>query len=170
MNKVLIVTYYWPPSGGISVQRIVKFSKYMPAFGWEPIILTVDYGSYSQIDQSYLKDIEQIQNVHRAISLEPHWIYNKIRPKQRKSSGKSTKKSSAGRLTRVIDWVADFIRLNIFIPDARIGWYPGAVREGLKIIAQEKPALIFSTAPPFTSHLIAKKLHQKSGLPWVADF
>lgn len=167
MKKVLIITYYWPPAGGISVQRVVKFCKYLSEFNWQPVILTVNNGSYLHLDDSYQKDIKNIQTIYRADTLEPHQIYNKI-----KTTKPLTKqrKPRTSKISRIFDWFADFVRLNLFIPDARIGWYPKAVMLGRKIIKEEKPDLIFSTAPPFTCHMVAKKLQTETRLPWIADF
>ena len=121
MNKVLIITYYWPPAGGISVQRIVKFCKYLPDFNWQPVILTVSKGSYLQLDNSYLKDISHIQHVYQADALEPHWFYNRVKSRNKKSTGKKAAPTTI-KPNPLFDWFADFVRLNLFIPDARIGW------------------------------------------------
>lgn len=168
MKKVLIVSYYWPPAGGISVQRIVKFCKYLPNYGWQPIILTVENGSFIQIDDSYQKDIGHVKHIYRARSLEPHSLYNRI--KKPTSNYIDQQKKHRKYFGRIFEWLSDFIRLNLFIPDARIGWYPNAVKTGLKIIDKHNPSLIFSTAPPFSVHLVAKTLSQKTNLPWIADF
>ena len=61
MKKVLVITYYWPPSGGPGVQRILKFCKYLPHFGWEPIVLTVENGEYPNIDHSLLDEVESLK-------------------------------------------------------------------------------------------------------------
>ncbi|MBC8527132.1 MAG: glycosyltransferase family 4 protein, partial [Candidatus Cloacimonetes bacterium] len=66
--------------------------------------------------------------------------------------------------------LAHWIRLNLFIPDAKIGWIPFAVKAGKHIIRNENPDIIFSSSPPPTVHLIAKKLAKWSGIKWVADF
>jgi glycosyltransferase involved in cell wall biosynthesis len=171
MKKILIVTYYWPPAGGIAVQRVVKFCKYLPSYGWEPIILTVENGNYENIDNSIGNDVAGINKVYKARSLEPHSIYNaiqkffggKVRKNEPGPGGNNEKPSTISKL-------ADLIRLNIFIPDARIGWLSAAHKEGIKIIENEKPDIILSTAPPYTAHLIARKLKKDTNLPWIADY
>ncbi|NOZ54612.1 MAG: glycosyltransferase family 4 protein [Gammaproteobacteria bacterium] len=170
MKNVLIITYYWPPAGGIAVQRITKFCKHLTEFGWRPIILTVRNGNYESIDNSLIDDIVHIENVYHAYSIEPHIFYNKIG-----SLIKTTKKDSRSPSIKhpkrsKYATFADYIRLNLFIPDSRIGWLHNAYRCGQKIIKTHKPDLIFSTAPPYTPHLIAMKLHKHSGIPWIADF
>ena len=61
MKKVLIVTYYWPPSGGPGVQRVLKFCKYLPEYGWEPVILTVKDGEYPSRDETLLSESKDME-------------------------------------------------------------------------------------------------------------
>ena len=168
MKKVLVVTYYWPPSGGPGVQRVLKFAKYLPAHGWEPIILTVKNGEYPSIDPSLAGDIPAGCSVHRSISFEPGGLY---RPFVGLRSGEPIPVATLA--VRDISWRqrwANWIRLNLFIPDAKIGWVPSALKAGRRIIRTTKPDLIFSSSPPQTVQLIAEKLARASGLPWVADY
>jgi len=168
MNKVLIITYFWPPAGGPGVQRILKFVKYLPKFGWQPIVLTVANGEYAAIDNSLEANIPSNCVIYKTKSIEPFIFYKKflgIRSDQHiptsvlAESNVSIKKK-----------IANWIRLNLFVPDAKIGWKYFAVRKGLKIIAKEKPKIIFSTSPPPTVHLIANSLSEKTNLKWIADF
>lgn len=168
MKKVLIITYYWPPAGGPGVQRVLKFAKYLPQFGWQPIILTVANGDYPAIDETLKKDIPEECIVYKTNSLEPNNIYKKF------TGMKKDEKIPVAVLSdKKIGWkkkIAKWIRLNLFIPDAKIGWIPFAVKKGKKIINELQPDIIFSSSPPPTVHLIAKKLAKWSGLKWVADF
>ena len=91
MKKVLIITYYWPPGSGPGVQRFLKFSKYLREFAWEPVILTVDNGSYPSIDQSLKQDIPKGLNVYRSQSFEPFRWYNLLK-------GKTSKNASVGAI------------------------------------------------------------------------
>jgi len=168
MKKVLIITYYWPPAGGPGVQRVLKFVKYLPLFGWQPIVLTVNNGEYPAIDETLLNDIPENCIIYKTSSLEPNQIYKKF------VGLKETDKIPNAVVTeKNLSWkkkLANFIRLNFFIPDAKILWKPIAVHRGKEIIRKEKPDLIFSSSPPPTVHLIAKKLSRWSGLKWIADF
>ena len=78
MKKVLVITYYWPPSGGPGVQRVLKFVKYLPKFGWEPIILTVEKGNYPSIDESLISEIPEGTKVYKTISFEPFELYKSL--------------------------------------------------------------------------------------------
>ena len=167
-KKVLIVTYYWPPAGGPGVQRVLKFAKYLPEFGWDPIILTVQNGEYPAIDESLAKDIPEGCKVYKTKALEPSLFYRKF------TGMKSDEKIPVANLAQKnVSWkkkLSNWIRLNLFVPDAKIGWIPYAVAQGKKIIREEQPDIIFSSSPPPTVHLIANKLSKWSGLKWVADF
>jgi glycosyltransferase involved in cell wall biosynthesis len=169
LKTVLVITYYWPPAGGPGVQRALKFCKYLPQFGWRPVVLTVAEGEYPAIDKSLTEGIAADLAVCKTASLEPFAWYRRFTGKktgEKISTFVLTEDSQGGLKNRL----AAFIRGNFFIPDGRIGWKPFAVKKGMEIIRREKIDLIFSTAPPMSTHLIAKTLAQKSGLPWVADF
>lgn len=166
--KVLIVTYYWPPAGGPGVQRVLKFAKYFPEFDWQPIILTVKAGSYSAIDPSLSMEIPKECRVFKTNALQPFDLY------QRFTGGREGNTLPNAILSESEgDWkkrLARWMRLSFFIPDARIGWLPYALKAGKKIIQSEKPEVILSSSPPPTVHLIAKGLAKTCGLSWIADF
>lgn len=169
MKKVLIITYYWPPAGGAGVQRVLKFAKYLPQFGWQPVILTVKNPDCPIEDHSLLNDISSEAKVYKTTSMEPFGLYKKITGKKSNEKIMSdilVDKSKSSFLEKLSRWV----RLNLFIPDAKIGWIPFAVKNGLKIIDEENIDLIFSSSPPHTVQIVAKKLAQKTGIKWIADF
>src|SRR6056297_643237 len=153
MKKVLIITYYWPPSGGPGVQRVLKFAKYLPEFGWQPIILTVKNGEYPAHDESLRKDIPESCKVYKTPALEPFSLYKKFT-----GMAEDERIPTAALTEKKTNWkkkVAHWIRLNLFIPDAKIGWIPYAVKAGKHIIQKENPDTIFSSSPPPTVNLIA---------------
>jgi glycosyltransferase involved in cell wall biosynthesis len=169
MKKVLIITYYWPPAGGPGVQRIVKFTHELPQFGWQPLVLTVKDPSSPAKDESLLTKVPDECIVYKTPTIEPFKLYKVITGKNKNESlSKDTilkhpDESITEKLSRII-------RANIFLPDARVGWRPSMIKNGLRIIEEEKPDIIFSTSPPHSLQLGAKKLAKKSGLKWVADF
>lgn len=168
MKKVLIITYYWPPAGGPGVQRVLKFAKYLPEFGWQPIILTVEKGEYPAIDETLSEEIPDRCKVYKTNSIEPTFLYKKftgMKPDERIPVAVLAERNQNWK-KRIANW----IRLNLFVPDAKIGWIPFAVKAGKRIIEREKPDIIFSSSPPPTVHLIAMKLAKRSGIKWVADF
>ena len=168
MNKVLIITYYWPPASGPGVQRFLKICKYLRMFEWEPIVLTVRNGSYPSFDETLIHDIPDNLSVYKTQTCEPFTLFNKF-------SGKKGRDSSVGFINMnqkksLFQRIAFFIRANFFIPDARIGWKSFALRQAYRIIKKEQIDAVITTGPPHSTHLIGHKLKYKFHLPWIADF
>jgi glycosyltransferase involved in cell wall biosynthesis len=168
-RKVLILSYYWPPAGGVRVQRVVKFCKYLPSLGWQPVILTVLTGSQHPADDSSTDDIRNVAGVYRAPAWEPHGLFQRMTgaKKGRNADGGET---TGGRGSSFLRTLGEYIRLNLFVPDSRIGWYINACRKATQVMAQEKPDIVLSTAPPYTVHLVGRHIKREFGIPWVADF
>lgn len=170
MKKVLIVTYYFPPSGGPGVQRVLKFVKYLPEFGWQPVVLTVQDGDYPARDESLLAEIPQHAIVYRTKIFEPYRLYRKLTGKAANTPVDVENIPQGGKKKSLTESLAEFVRSTFFIPDARIGWYPYAVPQGLKIIKEQNIEAIYSSSPPYTTSVIARKLHRATRIPWVAGF
>ena len=163
-KKVLIIAYYFPPLGGAGVQRALKFVKYLPEFGWEPVVLNVKKISYPAWDETLLQEIPSGAKIWRSGSFDPQrlvYLFSKLsnlKPAQQKPGLGSL---PADRL-RFLKW--------FLIPDSKIGWFPLALRKGLRLVRKEKIDLIFSTSPPVTSHLVGYWLSKLSKKPLVVDF
>lgn len=169
MKKVLIITYYWPPAGGPGVQRVLKFTKYLPMYGWEPIILTVKNGNFPAIDKSLSAEIPKDTIVFSLPILEPHAIYSKLLGKDSSDAipvAVLAEKENLSFKKKLMHW----IRLNIFIPDARIGWYWKASRYAKSLLKERNIDLILVSSPPHSLQLIGIKLKKVSGLPLISDF
>ena len=165
LKKVLVISYYWPPSGGPGVQRVLKFCKYLNKFGWEPIVLTVKDGDFPAKDYS-LNEEAKTAKVYYAKSISFHRFYNWIAGRKTTPTHHLSSSTKDSIIVKLFRW----IRNNLIVPDGRIGWYPNAVSKGDDIIKQNNIRVIFSSAPPYTAHLIAMKLSKKHSIPWVADF
>ena len=169
MKRVLIITYYWPPSGGSGVQRWLKMSKYLPENGWQPVIYTTEDAEYPIVDTSLEKDVAPEVEVIRRPIIEPYTLYKKflgIKKEDTIKVGFASEKKKSGWKEKLSVW----IRGNMFIPDARCWWVKPSVRY-LKQYLKEHPVdAIISTGPPHSMHLIAMKLKEATGLPWIADF
>jgi len=167
---VLIVTYYFPPAGGPGVQRVTKFIRYLEEFGWTPIVLAPENPEYQAQDASLAKELPADLIVRKAPIFEPYDLYRKFTGMKKGVSldvAVNTRDQSKRTFKQRI---AEFIRATFFIPDARIGWYRNAVREGEKIINEYPISAIYSSSPPYSVSLVARKLARKSGIPWVAGF
>jgi glycosyltransferase involved in cell wall biosynthesis len=166
LKKILIITYYWPPSGGAGVQRILKFCKHLPLLGYKPYVVTVDekVASYPAIDNTFEKDIPDEVEVARTDTFEPFNIYSKLIGRKSIPTGFSNE-SDPGFMQKI----TRFIRGNFFIPDARRGWVKYAIREAEKIIEREKINTVICTSPPHSVQLCGLYLKKKYGIKWIAD-
>lgn len=168
-KRVLIITYYWPPSGGAGVQRWLKFAKYLPEFGWQPVVYTVENGELPSEDKSLLKDIPKEAEVLKQPIWEPYDAYKKFvgRKKEDKiNAGFLNENKKSG----IADNIAVWIRGNLFIPDARKYWVSPSVKYLLNYLKEHPVDAIVSTGPPHSMHLIAMELKRRTGIKWVADF
>lgn len=168
MKKVLIITYYWPRSGGAGVQRWLKFAKYLPDFGWEPVILTVkeEDASYAQWDNTLANEVSPSLKVVRTSSFEPYSLYLRISGKKEIPYGGFSNEGNPSLFQKI----SRFIRGNFFIPDPRRGWNRCALKAAMKLIREEKFDAIATTGPPHSTHLIGYRLKKRTGIKWIADF
>ena len=166
-KKVLILTYYWPPSGGSGVQRWMYFAKYLKQLGWEPYIITVDetQASYPVLDNELLEEVRDIR-VIKTHTKEPLKAYSRLltgSPNKGIPQGQVSKKGFLAK-------VAAFVRGNFFIPDARKGWNVFAKKEAKKLLQNEGIQKVITTGPPHSTHLIGLELKAAFGIQWWADF
>ncbi len=146
MRNVLFIVYLYPPLN-CGVCRPSKIAKYLPAYGWNPVILTVKKSRIRPLyDESLMRDIPSETTVYRTSSFE------------------------STILMRHLPRFLNISHLYVQIPDPFVGWLPFAVKKGLEIIEKENIDAIFSSSMPTTSHLVALTLKKLTGLPWLADF
>lgn len=167
MQKVLIITYYWPPAGGPGVQRWLKFVKYLRDFDIEPIVYIPENPNYPIVDESLTEEIPAGIKVYKKPIYEPYGF-------ARIFSKKKTKKISAGIINSknqsVVEKVMLWIRGNLFIPDARKFWIKPSVDFLQDVIAKEKIGTVITTGPPHSLHLIGLELKKRTKIRWVTDF
>lgn len=169
MKKALIITYYWPPSGGGGVMRWLKMTKYFPESGWKPIIYTPLNPDASVVDDSLVNELpSEVEEIKTPI-WEPYNLYRKLTGKGKKSKFKAgyISEASSG------DWksrLSVFIRGNFLIPDPRKFWVKPSIKFLSKYLRENPVDLIVSTGPPHSMHLIALGLKKEFNIPWIADF
>lgn len=169
MKKVLIVTYYWPPTGGAGVQRWLKFVKYLREFGWEPVVYTPSNPESPGDDESLQKDIPAGVTVLKTKIWEPYDLYRKFtgaKKSEKINPAFHSDKSKASTSQSFSVW----LRGNFFIPDPRKFWIKPSVRFLNDWIANNPVDAIVSSGPPHSMHMIARGVHRKTKLPWIADF
>ena len=170
MKRVLIISYYWPPTGGSGVQRWVKFAKYLPSEGWQPVIYTPENPEQLAVDESLAAEIPAEAEILKTRIVEPYEIYKKVLRKSGHSKEAVEVNPVNAQNKSFLQKVAMWVRGNFFRPDPRCLWIRPSVRF-LKKYLQEHPVdLIVSTGPPQSMHLIGRALARETGLPWVADF
>lgn len=169
MKKVLIITYYWPPSGGIGVLRCLKIAKYLREFGWEPVIYTAKDADYPTIDHSNDQDIPEGAEVIRHPIWEPYKLYRKLTGKSPNANVNNVfyVQEDKGKWTHEL---AVWVRSNFFIPDARCFWIRPSVRFLTRYLKENPVDAIFSDGPPHTNTRIATLISKATGIPWLADF
>ena len=170
MKRVLIITYYWPPSGGSGVQRWLKMSKYLPENGWQPVIYTAENAEYPVEDPSLEKDVAHEAEVIKRPIVEPYNFYKKILGIQKNQKVKAGFIDESGKQQSWKGRLSVWIRGNLFIPDARCWWVKPSVKHLKKYLKVHPVDAIISTGPPHSMHLIAMKLKEAMNLPWIADF
>ncbi|MFP4529389.1 MAG: group 1 glycosyl transferase, partial [Candidatus Kapaibacterium sp.] len=170
MKNLLIVAYYFPPSGGPGVQRVLKHVRYLPEFGWNPHVLTVSNGQFPARDESLLEQVPDDVTVVRTRIPEPYDIYRLITGKKPGSAIDVNTIKKEGQSMSAKEKFAELIRATFFIPDARAGWRLTARKGARKILKQHKIDALYSSSPPYTTSLIARGIKRAHNLPWVAGF
>ena len=169
MKKVLVITYYWPPSGGSGVQRWLKTSKYLPQSGWEPVIYTPENPDVNSVDESLLKDVSADLRVIKRKIREPYAAYKFLTGKKKGEHLQANIVSSEKK--GFVQKLSAHIRANWFIPDPRCWWIGPSVKYLSKLIeGGERFDAVISTGPPHSMHLIAREIHKVFNIPWIADF
>lgn len=166
MRKVLFITYFWPPSGKATLHWPLKMIKYLPGYGWTPEVLTVANESFTQKDDSLLSEISSELRVFKSKSFEPFDLYRKFTGKEKDEqliASETISRENKSLSHRLSIW----IRMNIFIPDARIGWYLSAVRKGKEIIKGNNFEAIVTIGPPHSTHLIGMRLSKYFSIPHI---
>lgn len=168
LKKVLIISYYWPPSGGGGVQRWLKMTKYLPEYGWQPIVYTPSNGESPVVDESLLNQVNESIETIKSPIWEPYSFYKRFTGK--KTSDKVYSGFINDKKESFTQKLSVFIRGNFFIPDARKFWIKPGVKFLNKYLDTHSVDRIVSTGPPHTTHLIANAVVKKHNIPWVADF
>ena len=159
MRRVLMVTYYFPPLGGIAALRALGFAEHLPSFGWEPIVLAPSNGAYFRDPSLSFPGGQAI----RTWSLE----LSRVGKQGLRAGGDDIRPATTARarlLTR------ELARRWLYFPDAQVGWYPAAAAAGRRLVREGRFDAIFSSSAPITAHLVARALHRSSGVPWIAEF
>ena len=170
MKRVLVITYYWPPTGGSGVQRWVKFAKYLPDEGWQPVIYTPENPEQLAVDHTLEAEIPEGTEIIKTHITEPYELYKKfLKGSGHKKEAVEVNPVNAQNKT-FAQKAAMWVRGNLFRPDPRCLWIRPSVKFLKKYLEEHPVDIIVSTGPPQSMHLIGRELARETGLPWIADF
>jgi glycosyltransferase involved in cell wall biosynthesis len=167
---VVIVSYYFPPSGGPGVQRVLKFVKYLPEFGWDPAVLTVRGADYPARDESLLAEIPSSVPVVRTSIPEPYSVYRRLTGRGKGAPVDVNVNRDPGERRSAREALAEWVRGMLFIPDARVGWMATGVRPGVELARSFGADMVYSSSPPYTCALLGRSVARRAGIPWVPEF
>lgn len=170
MKRVLIISYYWPPTGGSGVQRWVKFAKYLPSEGWQPVIYTPENPEQLAVDESLAAEVPAEAEIIKTHITEPYELYKKFLKKSGHSKEAVEVNPVNAQNKTLAQKAAMWVRGNFFRPDPRCMWIRPSVKFLKKYLKEHPVDLIVSTGPPQSMHIIGMKLARETGLPWIADF
>ena len=150
---------------------MLKFAKYLPQFGWNPIILTAREQDYVLKDDSPSSEIPKGIQVVRTPAPDLYRWYDNIGKKRNTARADlSAIAVSRGRGRSFSQRLALFIRSFLFVPDARIAWLPFALSKALRIVKIQNIDAVMTSSPPFTTALIGGFLSRLTNLPWISDY
>lgn len=167
-KRVLIISYYWPPAGGIGVHRCLKFAKYLRDFNWEPVVYAPKNANYPHLDYSNLKHVPADLEIIYGNIIEPFSLFKIL--SGRKKTDSANPVYVRDRKRKFIDKLGIWIRGNLFVPDARALWIKPSVRRLKKYLKNNPVDAILTDGPPHTNTLIGCKLSESLNIPWIADF
>ncbi|MEO8247422.1 MAG: glycosyltransferase [Chloroflexota bacterium] len=180
MRRVLVVAYFFPPVGGVGIERTLKHVTYLPEHGWQPVVVTVSGSGYRIVEPASERRVPAGVEVYRSGTAEPAHLrralgrlvsHGPVRggaPAAARSDGRVA--ARGGSLRAMANRAWGRLMPLLFFPDDQVIWGRGAARLGLRVHAAEAVDAIYSSSPPISGHLAAERIAGRAGLPWIADF
>ncbi len=165
MKRVLIVSYHWPPAGGVTVLRTLRFASRLREHGWEPVIATATPDAYETYDHALAAEVPAGLEVLRIPAWNPYHLY-----KSWTRSTENAEEAIASARTGGRQKLALWVRANGFIPDAKAPWIRPTLKR-LEAYLKDRPVdALFTSGPPHTNTEVASRLKDRLGIAWLADF
>ena len=167
-KKILLVTYVFPPYAAVGVYRILKFCKFLPEFGYDPVILTPKDPNVLGLDDGLMDQVDEKIPVYRTPSWEPF----RAKREQPASSSVPSSSSEAGGSKRPnpLAPLKQLIKANLSVPDTSLLWGLSGFNMGRAAINDEGVDIVLSSSPPQSVHLLGHRLARSTGRPLIADF
>jgi glycosyltransferase involved in cell wall biosynthesis len=164
VNRVLVVSYFYPPFSSVGATRVSKMTRYLRDAGWTPHVLTVDQCDYPRTlpveipDESITRapQMFDLASIPRTLVGRRRLATDRVAPRQSK-------------YWAMLWTIGLAYRHLICFPDGQIGWKRSAIARGVQLVREFKPDIILSSSLPNTSHLVARAIAQQAGVPWVAE-
>lgn len=174
-KKVLIISYYFPPTGGAGTLRVLKFLKFLPIFNWEPFVLTVKNPYTYMKDESLEKEIKNFNNIHYSSAILIGNFFRRIFHYKPQVSRNYVEKGGLLKsfwvfIKNIFLFLKNLFYTVFFCPDEYVGWIPFAVIKGKKIIKSKGINVIMTSGPPSSVHIIGLFLKKITGKKWITDF
>ncbi len=163
----MIISYYWPPAGGIGVLRCLKFVKYLRECGWEPVVFTPKNADYPYYDDGNFKDIPEGVKIIKRPIWEPFKLFKLIT--RRKDVPLNNIIHVRDRKS-IFDNLGIWVRGNFFIPDARSFWIKPSVKYLIQYLKENPVDAILTDGPPHTNTVIGTQVSRALNIPHLADF
>lgn len=166
MKNLLLISYFWPPSGKATVHWPLFIAKYLKKYGWDTSVLTTEEDTFSQRDESLIKEVDPSLMIVKTKPYDPFRFYRKFIGKKEDEplvASETISKVNNNWRHKIAVW----IRMNLFVPDARVGWYLSAPKGGKHIIEEKNPSVIVTIGPPHSTHLIGMKLSKRHNIPHI---
>jgi len=174
VSKILIVAYHFPPDASVGALRPAKFAKYLPEFGWAPIVLTVKEHLYPATDPSRSKDAASIRDICRTRVLpQASALYVQMKAwlgRRRARNGAATSSRPRPHPASRRSGLRRFVLSLEWLPDEKQMWIPMAIWHGLRLVRRHAIDATFTSGPPMSCHVVGLALKLLTGLPWIADF
>lgn len=173
MKNILIVTYVFPPYVAVGGYRIIKFCKYLPQFGYNPVILTPQKPNTRAYDENLLHQVDSQIKIYRTPLYEPFRWKPDNGGKTTQAKQSSTPKKHSPENQKSLSFLKKIkrtIKQNISIPDSSLFWVMNGFKDGIKAVQSENIDIILSSSPPQSVHLLANRLARKTNIPNILDF
>jgi glycosyltransferase involved in cell wall biosynthesis len=170
MRSVLMLSYRFAPQGGAGSLRAVKFVKYLPSFGWRPIVHTVSNPHWHVWDHALSREVPKDVTVYRSRTIEPESAGEQAGEQVLSAAARKLPRGFVARLRRSLGGLRRWLRVWVLIPDKQAAWIPGAIIRTLILVRRHRPAVLYTSSPPHSVQLVGLVVKRLTGLPWVVDF
>jgi hypothetical protein len=178
MRSVIMIAYFFPPEGNAGVYRPLRFVRHLPTMGWNASVISLDTTCYQRYDPGLLDLVPSETEVVRVRSRDP-WQFIQMRRAQRIqkklmcASGEAVARFHGVQQVPVRAFLREVVRQAeawCYHPDMAMCWIRPAVQATVQMSAHKRPDVIWATAGPVSSFIVAQRASQRTGVPYVLDF